>query len=588
MTSDCTNRRAIRLADPFRRVLAWRVSGLQARAVQALLVAGLVFLATGNPVVLAWFAATIAAGIADRWFSMKLLARPDHRALFISTCISFATTAACFASIGLLLLQDTSPVRMAEAALVLCAVCLNVSMMTQGSRIATTVLVAPAAGMLILSPLVAGLFGYTMPLADTVLIGLSGIAYIVFIVRLAAKLNGESEALHRALEACGAANRAKSDFLTVMSHELRTPLNGVLGMAQAMEGDPLDPLQRDRLKVIRDSGAALMDLLNDLLDLSRIEAGKLELEITPVDVEAVVRSAHGAFAALAERKALAFDLWVEPGARGRYLGDGGRIRQIVCNLVSNAIKFTPHGRVGVRLYPTEQGLACDVSDTGVGIARDRVGALFDKFVQADTSITREFGGAGLGLAICRELARAMGGEVSVKSTPGKGSLFTIDLPLARVRMQAEQDKQLLSLRAACPDAPQSLRILAAEDNAVNQLVLSTLLGQFGLEPKIVQNGAEAIAAWKAQDWDVILMDIQMPVLDGLAASRRIRAVEAETGRDPTPIIALTANTMAHQVDSCHAAGMDAVISKPLKAAQLFAALAAVDHARADTPTFSPS
>jgi signal transduction histidine kinase/AmiR/NasT family two-component response regulator len=571
---------AVRPADPFRRVLTRRINALQARAIQALVLAGFVLLATHNLIVLAWLAVTMLVVVVDRWLSMKLLTRPNHRALFIATCISFAATAACFASVGLLLLETTSPARMAEGALVLCAVCLNVSMVAQGSRVATTVLVAPAAGMLILSPVIAGLSGHAMPFADTGLIGLGGIAYIVFIVRLAAKFNAESEALHRALEACGAANRAKSDFLTVMSHEIRTPLNGVLGMAQAMEGDALDPQQRERLKVIRDSGEALMDLLNDLLDLSRIEAGKLELETTAVDVEAVVQNACSAFAALAEGKGLAFELRVEPGVKGHYLGDRGRIRQIVCNLVSNAVKFTPQGQIEVRLYPTIDGLACDVSDTGVGIARDRIDTLFDKFVQADVSITREFGGSGLGLAICRELAKTMGGEVSVTSTRGKGSVFTVDLPLARVPMEAVQAQPRLA-PALEATAARGLRILAAEDNPVNQLVLRTLLGQFGLDPVIVNNGVDAVDAWEAEDWDVILMDIQMPVLDGLAATRRIRAREAQRGRCVTPIIALTANTMTHQVDSYYAVGMDAVIPKPLKASELFAALAAVDQARAD-------
>ncbi len=562
------------LSQPLRRVLSWRVSGLKTRAAQSLLVATLVFLATRNPLILVWFVATLLAGLVDCWLSGRLLKRPDDRRLLAATYVSLAVSATCFASVGLLLLEYASPVRIAEVGVVLCATCLNVSMMTQGARLATVILVGPASTLLVLAPVVAGLFGYTPPIGDAVLIGLTGIAYIVFIFRLAAKLNAESQALRRALDACGAANRAKSDFLTVISHEIRTPLNGVLGMAQAMERDPLDPVQRDRLNIIRNSGTALMDLLNDLLDLSRIEAGKLELENAPVDVEAVIHSARDAFSALAERKGLALDLLVEREARGLYLGDGGRIRQIVCNLIANAVKFTAQGRVGVRLYATQDGLACEVSDTGVGIARDRIATLFDKFVQADLSISREFGGSGLGLAICRQLSQAMGGDVTVKSTPGKGSSFTVALPLARVRMEAVLDP-LSASPVVEPEAPQGLRILAAEDNPVNQLVLRTLLSQVGLEPTIVNNGAEAVEAWDAADWDVILMDIQMPVLDGLAATRRIRTREADQRRATTPIIALTANTMAHQVDSYYAAGMNGVISKPLKAVDLLTALVAV-------------
>jgi signal transduction histidine kinase/CheY-like chemotaxis protein len=559
------------LSQPLRRVLSWRVAGLKTRTAQSLLVATLVFLATRNPLTLVWFVATVLAGLVDCWFSGRLLKQPDDRRLLVAAYVSLAVSATCFASVGLLLLEYASPVRVAEVGVVLCATCLNVSMMTQGARLATVILVGPASTLLVLSPVVAWFFGYTPPVGDAVLIGLTGIAYIVFIFRLAAKLNAESQALRRALDACGAANRAKSDFLTVISHEIRTPLNGVLGMAQAMQRDALDPVQRHRLNVISNSGSALMDLLNDLLDLSRIEAGKLELDNAPVDVEAVINSARDAFSALAERKGLALDLLVDQEVRGLYLGDGARLRQIVCNLIANAVKFTARGRVEVRLYATKEGLACEVSDTGVGIARDRIATLFDKFVQADTSITREFGGSGLGLAICRQLSQAMGGDVTVKSTPGKGSIFTVALPLARVRMEAILDASPVME----PDAPQNLRILAAEDNPVNQLVLRTLLSQVGLEPTIVSNGAEAVEAWEAGDWDVILMDIQMPILDGLAAARRIRTREANQHRAATPIIALTANTMAHQVDSYYAAGMNDVVSKPLKAADLLMALVAV-------------
>ncbi|MEO6339868.1 MAG: ATP-binding protein, partial [Caulobacteraceae bacterium] len=340
-------------------------------------------------------------------------------------------------------------------------------------------------------------------------------------------------AMAEAKEAAEASNLAKSAFLATMSHEIRTPLNGVLGMAQAMAAEDLSEVQRDRLKIIRESGEILLAILNDVLDLSKIEAGKLELETIDFDLGEIARGAHAAFTALANRQGLSFAFDIE-SALGVYRGDPTRLRQILYNLISNALKFTPAGEIRVTAKRLEDGLSITVSDTGVGIPADRLQTLFAKFSQVDASTTRRFGGTGLGLAICRELAELMGGGVAVSSATGIGSDFTLTLPLQRVG-DSELADPLSGEPAHVPAnaAPSALRVLAAEDNAVNQLVLKTLLAQIGVEPVVVTNGREAVDAWEAGQWDLILMDVQMPEMDGLTATGLIRQREAELSRPRT-------------------------------------------------------
>lgn len=400
----------------------------------------------------------------------------------------------------------------------------------------------------------------------------AGVGHIVAIAEDVTESKIAAETLREALVRAEAASRAKSDFLATMSHEIRTPLNGVLGMAQAMEADQLTQAQRDRLKVIRRSGETLLSILNDILDLSRIEAGKIELELADFDMEHLVRGAAAAFAPLAEQKGVSFGLSVEPEARATFNGDATRIRRLLYNLISNAVKFTDCGQIQVMVAYRSGTLIIEVVDTGIGIPAEQLPTLFDKFIQGDASYTRRFGGSGLGLAICRGLTERMSGDIDVASTVGQGSTFTIKIPLVRVSSVAEEDTPP-QVEAPEPQESQSeLKVLAAEDNEVNQLVLRTLLEQAGVAPLIVGNGAEAVAAWEREPWDIILMDIQMPVMDGVSATRAIRTGEAASGRMRTPILAVTANAMTHQVPEYLAAGMDAVVPKPLEAAQLFAAL----------------
>ncbi|HRD46796.1 MAG TPA: ATP-binding protein, partial [Caulobacter sp.] len=341
-----------------------------------------------------------------------------------------------------------------------------------------------------------------------------------------------------------AANAAKGVFLATMSHEIRTPLNGVLGMAQAMAADQLSDRQRERLAIIREAGATLTNVLNDVLDFSKIEAGKMELEEVAFDLEPCLRAAAAPFALLAAEKGLAFQTDLPAGVAGLYRGDPTRVRQVVGNLLSNAVKFTDTGRIALRAAYADAALRVEVQDTGPGLPADKLDRLFGKFSQLDPSTTRRHGGAGLGLAISRDLCRLMGGDLSANSEPGEGALFTAVMPMIRLGESAP------ATAPAEDDSPErhGLRVLSAEDNRVNQIVLETLLAQVGVTPVVKPDGAQTVAAWLEGDWDLILMDVHMPVLDGVGAVRQIRAREAAEGRRRTPVIALTANAMTHQVE----------------------------------------
>ncbi len=383
-----------------------------------------------------------------------------------------------------------------------------------------------------------------------------------------------AEALERARageRAAETANAAKSAFLATMSHEIRTPLNGVLGMSQVMSRDTLSAPQRERLEVIRQSGEALTALLNNVLDLSKIEAGQMEVESIPFDLNEILESARATFATLALDKGLQLQMAVDDSARGVFQGDPTRLRQVLFNLLSNAVKFTDEGRVILGAEAVSGRLKLWVSDTGPGMSQAELGRLFVRFAQLDSSTTRRHGGTGLGLAISHELCGLMGGALEATSAPGQGSTFSLSAPLVR----------LGDATPAPNDGParpagglNGLRVLAAEDNEVNQVVLKALLAPLGVEPVMVADGAAAVAAWEAGEWDLVLMDVRMPVMDGLAATAAIRARERSQGRRRTPIIGLSADAMDHQVNELLAAGMDSHVSKPIDVTRLYGVLEA--------------
>jgi signal transduction histidine kinase/ActR/RegA family two-component response regulator len=388
----------------------------------------------------------------------------------------------------------------------------------------------------------------------------------------AAEVKAGEAALVEARDVAEAANRAKSEFLAAMSHEIRTPLNGVLGMAAALETTQLSELQRRMIGVINESGQTLMALLSDILDLSKIEAGAMELEVTPFEMAGCAQAVTSLFEESAKAKGIGFALHVAPEAAGVFEGDPTRIRQILQNLISNAMKFTSEGRVDVRVGAgaLEQGrrsVMVEVVDTGVGISAEAQARLFSKFVQADTSTNRKYGGTGLGLAICRELVTAMGGEIGVESEEGRGARFWVRLPLAVGEASAPE---AVSQTSAEVEEDRPLRILAAEDNPTNQFVLKAILGQKGLEATFVENGRLALEAVQAKDFDVILMDLHMPEMDGITATQAIRALAGEKGA--IPVVAVTAEAMPEQVRKCLAAGMDAHVAKPIRPDVLYAVI----------------
>ncbi|SDZ11389.1 Signal transduction histidine kinase [Micromonospora pattaloongensis] len=388
------------------------------------------------------------------------------------------------------------------------------------------------------------------------------------------RVRAANEAILVARNEALAAASAKAEFLATMSHEIRTPMNAVIGMTGLLLETELTAAQREYVTTVRDSGEALLVIIDDILDFSKIDSGQLDLEDAAFDVRECLEGALALVAVPAARKGLELVGRVERGCPTLLRGDVTRLRQILVNLLSNAVKFTERGEVVATVGAERTGdavrLRVAVRDTGIGIPADRMDRLFRSFSQVDASTTRMYGGTGLGLAISRRLARAMGGDITVRSEEGAGSVFTLT---ALLRPAVERPEPAPAPEPAAPPTPRtpSLRVLVAEDNEVNHRVARLMLSRLGHRVDAVANGAEAVEALHRADYDVVFMDVQMPVLDGLEATRRIRA-ELPAHRQPR-IVALTANALPEHRAACAAAGMDGYLAKPVRAHELATVLA---------------
>ena len=384
------------------------------------------------------------------------------------------------------------------------------------------------------------------------------------------------EALIEARDRAEAGARAKSEFLANMSHELRTPLTSVIGFAGLLQqSEALPETERRYADRIGTASEALLGVINDILDYSKLEAGAVELEARAFDPRALAQAAAAMVEGQYEIKGLALAVTADPELPAALIGDEGRLRQVMLNFLANAAKFTTEGGVTLEASWTGDRLRVAVTDTGIGIAADKIDALFERFSQADNSTTRVYGGTGLGLSISRRLVEMMGGEIGAESRPGEGSTFWFEIPLT----PAEGAGNAIVAPSAAP-SPEGLRILMADDAPANRELVSAILGGMGVALETVEDGAQAVEAARGGGYDLILMDVHMPVMDGLDATRAIRALDGAAGR--TPVIALTANVQLEQVAHCRAAGMNDHVGKPIQVADLLRAIAAQLEPRPQT------
>jgi signal transduction histidine kinase/ActR/RegA family two-component response regulator len=374
------------------------------------------------------------------------------------------------------------------------------------------------------------------------------------------------------------ANRAKSEFLATMSHEIRTPLNGIIGFIDLLSDAELDAEQLDYVDTIRASSETLLSVINDILDFSKIESGNLNLELREFNLVPMLRHLSAMFFNQAAEKGVDFEIDIPEEVPRKIQGDETRIRQVLMNLLSNAIKFTEDGKVKLSVFLHSGAdasgmmeLEFEVSDTGIGIEREQLKTLFKPFSQGDTSTTRKYGGTGLGLAICKRLSEAMGGKAWATSSPGEGSSFYVRLRVAEVaagEMASSSPKEVNGDAVSAGVDRSSLRAFIAEDNRANQRVIALMLKRLGIQSEAVENGKELLAVMQEKPADLILMDLQMPVMDGLEATAAIRAGEVGEASKNVTIIALTANAMAGDEERCLSAGMNGYLPKPVKIAAL--------------------
>jgi signal transduction histidine kinase/CheY-like chemotaxis protein len=545
------------------------------RVAISLMIDGLLLANFGWKAAGAWLAVNVAL---EAWLQFNQMRYGQGKGQYASALTRLSTVAAfsgAWSVMAALTWIHGSPAMKFAALIILFGLLLEALKYAVLSRAAFTALAPFPVAALILAPIVFGDFrGWELAFAVTALVGLG--AYLANAAKL---MRANAHALERAQVEAQAANRAKSAFLAMMSHELRTPMNGVMGMAHALAATRLDRRQTDYLDTIVQSGDGLLALINDILDLSKIEAGKLELEVVSFDVAELGRQLHNLWIETARAKAVALVLEIAPDTPAWLAGDPMRVRQILLNLLSNAVKFTLDGGVRVAIGPgLGGGVEIVVSDTGIGMSAEQQTRLFQPFSQGEASTTRRFGGSGLGLSICHHLVTLMGGRIWVTSRPDAGSTFTVTLPLA-------------TATAPCAPVPLPLpaglegrRILVVDDNRVNQTVARALLEAVGAEVVMADDGLQGLERLAADHFDLVLMDVHMPTMDGIEALARIRA--GQGGPADIPVIALTADGMSGEAERLMTLGFDGVQSKPIQPAELLRAVAeGCDMPRSETETF---
>lgn len=564
---------------------------IKTRFIIALIGAGLLAAPGYTTYAMVWFAAVVFSQWADTYlwapFRDRKREKLPTRKEWIMVCVSSAQAGIVYSLLPVMLWGLWGVPGKVFAMVWLCGALLHVTMHMH-HEIRTFVAAAVPQGLYFLGlPTYALVTGAEPGRAGAIAILIAGLLYLGHLAIAFKEYKTSSADMRQARElaqvrqaAAEQANDAKSVFLANISHEIRTPMNGILGMAAALDNSALTDEQRGKLKIIRESGDLLMSVLNDLLDFSKIEANHIEFECAAFDLREVARQVENLHSEQAAKKGLEFKAVCEGGSATRRMGDAHRIVQVLHNLVANAIKFTAEGSVQLRIRAPEEGDAdssvfIEVSDTGIGISDEQLAKIFDPFTQADVTTTRKYGGTGLGLSIAQGLIHGMGGTIGVRSTIGGGTNFVIELPLRRVGVARDDEQEQVQHRQSPKDYA-ALKVLAAEDNAVNQAVLKTFLLQDHHVIEFVGDGLQAVEAYKRGQFDLILMDISMPVMDGAEAMRQIRFLERENGVDkPIPIIAVSAHAMRQQIEANLAAGFDGYVTKPVNAAQLHEEIARV-------------
>ena len=522
-----------------------------------------------------WFAFFLVTELGTRFASRgPMFGRPMTRAERAHYLLWMFLASGVWCAMALRLwMSGEEPLRLGALAVV-ASILIHAQAYSFRTPAALVALGGPAAVLWVLMPLAFGRY----PVDRAV--GISGgLALVLIYIAMTARANARNiEAREEAERQAVEANEAKSAFVSMVSHELRTPLNGVLGMTRALMKSKLDARQKGYADTILRSGDGMLAILNELLDLSKIEAGRMDLEVHAFDPAETARHAVTLWSEAASAKGLVLACELDPALPGHVMGDEARVRQIMLNLLSNALKFTERGQVVLKVAPRAGAdvLEIAVTDTGPGMTPEQVARLFQPFVQAEASTARRYGGTGLGLSICRKLATLMGGEITAASVPGEGTTFRVWLPLP-----ACAAPETVAVQEAARDDLElpALRLLVVDDNPINLAVARALLEAAGLTVETAENGAQALERIGAERFDVALMDVHMPVMDGVEAVRRLRA--GEGGAPALPVIALTGDAGPDEAVRLHGAGFDAVQPKPIQPADLMAAIAEAMEAKGD-------